>query len=68
MPEWTGPSDNYYEPPEGPEYEEKPCKGCSTVREVNVESDFCDDCLEGMQSAADEAKYDEAKDEGRLRR
>ena len=62
------PPDSYYDPPEGPEVEEKECKGCNTVKEINTDSNYCDDCLDGMQSAAEEAKRDEAKDEGRLRR
>lgn len=67
MPECTGPPDSYYDPPGYDEYEEKPCKGCSQVKEINVDSDYCEDCIEGMADAAADRKYDERKDEGRLR-
>ncbi len=60
-----GPSDGWYNVPETPEFEEKECKGCGVVQDVNVESEHCDDCLDRMGDDAAEAQHDQEKDEGR---
>ena len=64
--EYTGPSDAYYDPPEDPT-EEDECSGCGEVKQVDMKLRLCEDCVEGLRDAADEAKVDEAKDEGRRR-
>lgn len=66
MPGWDGMPDSHHEPPDEGDVEEKQCVGCHAVKEVNVESDYCDDCLTGLANASVEARQDELKDEGRI--
>lgn len=64
---YQGPSDAWYDPPDPPT-EEDECTVCGETTQVDMETRICPDCLEGLADQAAEAKYDEAKDEGRRRR
>lgn len=54
--------------PPDPTHEEDICRRCKRETAVSMRSRLCDDCEEDLYDQAQEAKFDEAKDEGRLRR
>jgi hypothetical protein len=50
------------DPPEEPEFEHQKCAKCERMALCELEYGLCRDCIERMESWADDCKVDEARE------